>query len=1042
MDLGRLSIKRPTFITCLVILMLALGWLSLQKLPVDLFPDVTFPIVSITTPYPGAGPAEIETQISKPLEDELSTLPGIRTVSSINEEGMSVVIAEFTLETDIKFAEQQLRDRVSSVRPKMPKDVKESVIRRLDPADQPILMLAVKADLPDGQLFDFADLVLRPKLEQVNQVGLVEVVGGRRREIRVELNPNQLKAHGLSATQVSNALASSGQNFPVGKIENNSHETVLRTLGEFHSLKDIEATVVNFFGNDVPVQISKVGVVKDDLEDEKTRAFMNGRKTLFVNVYRQSGSNTIAVTNTVKKRIKKLNEQLKNQPGNPKLDIILDGSGHIKANVDDVKESILLGIMLTIVVVYLFLGNIRSTLITSLALPNSLIGAFILMSAAGFSINIMTLLALSLTVGLLIDDAIVVRENIFRHLEMGKTPIAAAIEGGKEVTLAVIATTFSVLAVFGPIAFLQGVVGQFFKEFGLTICFAMMISLFDALTIAPMLSAYFAGNPHAKSQNFLARFWEKTIGILPRGFGKFQDKLEIGYEKLLRFTLRHRLLVLGIAILIFSASIVAVKYVPKTFLPPQDFGEFSVSLELAPGASLNAMTEVAMAVDQKIRSHPEVTSSVMTIGKPSGEANVTNFYVHLVNRKEREMNTSEFKAMMRKDLESFAYAKPIVKDADTIGGGQRPFNLNIFGADLNEVQAVAEQVMKRLKNHPALLDVELSYKAGKPEFQVDLDNQKAARMGVSKSAVGLELRTQVEGSTPAVLREKGEEYDIRVRLQPEFRDIERRFGETVVPNTNNRLVRLADIAAPITTRGPASITRQDRGRYLQIAADIAPGGPGIGGAMADIRKMFEKDIPLPEGVHYSFVGQAENFEELGQNMMIAALLGILFIYLVLASLYESFVTPFTILLVLPLAACGAFYALLITRHSLDIFSMIGCIMLLGISTKNSILLVDYTHQLVEKGMDHSSAVIEAGKTRLRPILMTTFALIAGMIPIALGLNEASSQRTSMGVAIIGGLISSTLLTLVVVPAAYSYIENFRVWSLGKMKRLFMAEPPQ
>ncbi|MEK7298450.1 MAG: efflux RND transporter permease subunit, partial [Candidatus Margulisiibacteriota bacterium] len=881
--------------------------------------------------------------------------------------------------------------------------------------------------------------ILRHKLDQVNQVGLVEVIGGRKRELHVELDPYKLKQHEISATRVTMAIAASGQNIPIGKVEKENLETVFRTLGEFRHPSDIASTVVSFFGNDVPVRVADVGRVRDGLEDEKTRAYINGERAIFLNVYRQSGSNTIAVTDAIKKRVTKLNAEFKTESGHPSITMVRDGSRQIKANVDDVKDSILIGITLTVIVVYLFLGNLRSTIITSLALPNSLIGAFILMAAAGFSINVMTLLALSLTVGLLIDDAIVVRENIFRHLEMGKPPVQAAIEGSKEVLLAVIATTFSVLAVFGPIAFLQGVVGQFFKEFGLTICFAMLISLFDALTIAPMLSAYFAGDLHKKSTKLIPRIWDSTVGILPRAFGTFQDKLERGYVRLLHFTLRHRLLMIGIAIGIFALSIVAVKKVPKTFLPAQDFGEFVVALELEPGASLGAMNTVATQVDTALHNHGEVATTVMTVGKSSGESNVATLYVTLVDRKHRKMNTSDFKATIRDELVKFAYAKPIVKDADMVGGGQRAFTLNLIGSDLKQLEDVAQNVMARVKDHPALLDVELGYKPGKPEFQVDLDDQKAAMLGISNSSVGQELRTQVEGSTPAVFRENGNEYDVRVRLQPEYRDLKARYGETYVPNINQTLVRLANVARPVSTVGPASITRQDRGRYIQIAADIAPDGPGIGGAMTDIKEILDNEIKLPPGVTYRFVGQAENFKELGQNMMIAALLGVLFIFLVLASLYESFVTPFTILLVLPLAACGAFYALFVTQHSLDIFSMIGCIMLLGISTKNSILLVDYTNQMVQKGMDHSTAVIEAGKTRLRPILMTTFALIAGMLPIAMGLNEASRQRTSMGIAIIGGLISSTLLTLVVVPAAYSYMERFRVWSLGKMKKLFMPE---
>jgi HAE1 family hydrophobic/amphiphilic exporter-1 len=1026
MTLADLSVKRPIFITCLVILLIALGFMGLRNLAVDLFPNVTFPIVSVTTVYPGAGPAEVETLVSKVLEDEMSTLPGIKSLRSINNEGVSTVIAEFTLETDIKYAEQQIRDRTGSAKRKLPDDIEEPVIRRIDPADQPILILGLTADLPEAQLFELADKIVRPKVEQVPQVGLVQVIGGREREIHVELDRAKLKAYEISASGVAARISAAGQNIPAGKVDNPRSETVFRTLGEFRSTQSVGEVIVSFVGNDVPVTVSQLGTVKDTVADETSRAAVNGKRGVFLMVFRQSGANTIAVVDAVAKRVGKINEEMKTRPGGGQLLVVRDGAKAIRANVADVKESIFIGIALTILVVYFFLGSGRSTIITGLALPNSLLGAFFLMWIAGFSINVMTLLALSLAVGLLIDDAIVVRENIFRHVEMGKSALKAALEGTQEVGLAVVAVTLAVLSVFAPVGFLQGVVGQFFKEFALTICFAMVISLFDALTIAPMLSAYFAGGEHgAKDAKGL---WGRTMGAAVRAFDRGQTRLENFYGRVLEVTLRRPLLTLTSALGIFILSLMATKFVPKTFLPPQDMGEFSVSLEMPPGTSLAGMYEVAEKVDAEIRKNPEVESSVMIVGNSQGEANKTTFFVNMVPSKRRRINTSDFKEKVRQQLKPYAYALPIVKDIDMVGGGQRPFNVNIVGSDLKEVERYANQLFDRLKTHPGLKDVEMSYKPGKPEFQVVPDNRRAEALGVSTSGIGSELRTQIEGATPAVFREAGEEYDIRVRLRADQRNLKEGFESTYVPNINGTLVRLRDVAKPVETTGPANITRQDRGRYIQLAADVAPNGPGLGGVMADINTWFATDLKLPPDMSYKFVGQAENFQELMINMMVAMGLGVLFIFLVLSSLYESFVTPFTIMLVLPLAAAGAFVALLITQHSLDLFSMIGCIMLLGVATKNSILLVDYTRQLEAQGMPQARALIESGKTRLRPILMTTVALIAGMLPIAIGLNEASKQRTSMGIAVIGGLISSTLLTLVVVPAAYSYIERFRAWA--------------
>ncbi len=1016
--------------------MLAVGYWCLNNLGVDLFPNVTFPVVTVNTPYPGASPAEIETLVSKIIEEEASSISGIKRLSSINTEGLSTVIAEFTLETDVKYAEQQIRDRVSGAKRKLPRDIEEPVIRRIDPGDQPVLTLSVEADLPEEKLFEVADNIIKPKIEQVNQVGLVEVVGGREREIHVELDRKKLKAYEISASQVASRLSAAGENVPVGKVSEGKREIAFRSMGQFETVGDIQKTVVNFFGSDVPITIQDIGSVKDTVKDETSRVYVNGKKSLFINVYRQSGSNTIAVVQNVLKQVEKMRPSLSNTKGHPKITPIRDASMWIQANVTDVKESIFLGIVLAVIVVFYFLGNGRSTIITGLALPNSLIGAFILMTMAGFTINIMTLLALSLSVGLLIDDAIVVRENIFRHIEMGKKPEDASRIGTKEVQLAVIATTFTVLAVFGPVGFLKGVVGQFFKEFGLTVCFAMLISLFDALTVAPMLSAYFAADPHAKpGTSIFHRAWDSTIGLTVRLFSRFQDRMENSYERFLGVIMRHPLKTLFASFLVFVLAVSTVAFVPKTFLPSQDAGEFQVAFDLPPGASLDETNKLGAEIDEIVRANKEVEVGALTIGSNLGESNVGSIYVKLVPGKQRKgVNTTMMKERIREQLKPFAYANIAVKDYDAVGGGQRPFNLNVVGMDQKKLEEYAQKVLALAKKNPGLTDVDVNYRPGKPEFQVAMDKNRADKLGVSTVQAGMELRTQIEGVTTAKFRELGEEYDIRVRLNSEQRDLKENFLDTYVPNINMNLVRLKDVATAVEAQGPSKITRQDRARYIQIQADITP-GYGMGDVMNQLDQQIRDEVKLPSDMSFAYVGQAENFQELMDSMGTAMLFGILFIFLILASLYESFVTPLTIMLALPLAFCGSFVALAITQESLNIFSMIGVIMLLGVATKNSILLVDYANQRTAEGVDRITAMIQAGKTRLRPIIMTTMALIAGTIPIAMGLNEASKQRTSMGVAIIGGLISSTLLTLLVIPAAYIYIDRFRLWSKAVLQKL-------
>jgi hydrophobic/amphiphilic exporter-1 (mainly G- bacteria), HAE1 family len=1033
-----LSIKRPVFITCIFTLIIIAGYLSLKSLSVDLFPNVNFPIVTVQTPYSGAGPSEIETLVTKPIEDELASVSGIKNLSSVSQEGISIVIVEFSLSMDIKYAEQQVRDRVAKVRNKLPEDALEPIVRRIDPADQPIIMLAIESELPPAELFDLADQVVKPRIEQVDQVGLVEILGGRKREIRVELDVNNINSYEISATAVRNSLGVTGKNTPAGKIDKGDTTSVVRTLGEFKNLDEIRQTPVRFLNVIQPVKIGQIAQVTDTLQDETSRSYVNGKSAILLQVFRQSGANTVAVADSILKKIDLINEDIK---GKGTMRLVQDGSKAIRANVVDVKETIVIGIILTILVVFFFLSSIRSTFITSLALPNSLLGAFILMAVAGFSINIMTLLALSLAVGLLVDDAIVVRENIYRHIEMGKTPKQASLDGTKEVLLAVIATTMTVIAVFGPIGFLSGVVGQFFKEFGLTICFAMLISLGDAITMAPMMSAYFAGKGHENiADKELSKFKPLAwLEILLKRFDKFQTWLEDTYVKILEWTMKKPKTTLSVAVVIFIVSILSVKFIPKTFLPAQDNGEFMVALDLPPGTNLHRMNEVAREVDDIVIAQKEVLQTVLTVGNANGEANKASIFVEMVPSNQRKVNTSDFKAIVREKLKSFAFANPVVKDQDRTGGGARPFTLNIVGSDQAMLEKEATYLLEKLKSHPALLDVDTSYRPGKPEIQIDINPIKAAGLGVLSSQVGLELRSLIEGVTPAVFRENGREYDIRVRLKESQRDVKQNLESIRIPAMNGQLTYLKLFADVKQAQGPTTINRQNRTRYIQITGDIAPKGPGMAAAIADVKKIFETERPLPSGMSYRFVGQAENFQELMINIVIAMGLGVIFIYMVLASLYESFVTPFTIMLVLPLAACGALYALLITQSSLDLFSMIGCVMLLGIATKNSIILVDYINQSMHGGLNMHDAILKAGKNRLRPILMTSFALIAGMLPVAIGLNEASKQRTSMGIAIIGGLISSTLLTLVVIPAAYGYIEKSRVWGNKFFSRFVSSE---
>lgn len=1041
MNFAGISIGRPIFITSVMIMIVAVGVQSFRQMPIDLYPQVNVPVVSVTTIYPGAGPSEIETLVTKPIEDEISTISGMKRLTSKSLEGISQVVAEFNQGVDVKYAEQQIRDKVSTAKTKIPGEAKEPVIRKMDPSDQPIMTLAVQSKLTDSETFDVADQFIKPRLEQVNNVGSIDILGGRKREIQVLLDRKKLKDRELSVTQVAGQIGASGQNVPTGKVNVGTKETIFRSLGEYRSAKDVDKTLVSLFANENPTRVSDIGRVVDTLEDEKTRVFVNGQKSLFLDVYRQSGSNTLAVVKDIKKSVDKIQSELTKANPGIELKVIRDASVQIDNNVYDVYETIIIAVILTVITVFFFLGSFRSTLITGLSLPISLIGAFILMAQAGFSINIVSLLALTLAIGLLVDDAIVVIENIYRRMELGEDAKTASLLGTQEIQLAVFAITLVVISVFAPVAFMSGLIGQFLKQFGLTIAFSMAISLFVALTIIPMLAAFFAGEGHAEDKTKNKGIYHFTIGVLVRAFDKFQSRLEAGYEKVLTFTLRKPLAVLGASFVVFVLSIYTITRVPATFTPDRDEGEIAVSLDLPPGTNLDGMHDVAKKVDAVIRSKPEVVISALTIGGRNNEPNKASFFVRLKSGKERGGTTTQFKEKLRESLKLFASANPIVTDYDSSGGLQtQPVTINFVSTDQKVLEQYVTKITAHMKTDHRFKDVDSTFRPGKPELQVIVKDKAAETFGISTLQVGMELRAQVEGMTPAKFRENGREYDIRVRLEPNQRNLEADYEKVLVPNVNGKLVKLSDIAAKNVATAAAAIDRQDRGRYIQVTSGLSP-GVGLSEAIGSLEQAMKADsnLKLPDGVRYTLAGDSENLQDMTNSMITALGFALLFIYLILSSLYESFVTPITILLALPLALCGAFLALFVTGESLNIFAILGIFLLLGVSGKNSILLIDFARQLMSEGKTRSEALIHAGRARLRPILMTSFALIAGTIPVAIGLNEASKQRTSMGIAIIGGMISSTILTLVVVPAAFTYIDRFRVWISTKLGAIFLSK---
>ncbi|AKL98370.1 efflux RND transporter permease subunit [Endomicrobium proavitum] len=1061
MNLASLSIKRPTFIFSILVMVIIIGLMFMDRMQVRMMPDVEFPYVRVSITYPGAGPEEIENRVSNRVENAMSSISGLKHISSVSQDGISNTFAEFDLAKDPEIALQEVKDKIAEIRRAFPDDIDEPVVQKIDPEARPIMTISLKADLAPKELYDFADEYYRKELLRVDGISSIWMAGGTRREVQVAVDRNKLNQYDTTLSAVSNSIKNNSMNIPIGRISIGDNDVSFRSMGEYRTVDDIKQVVVNFHGNEVPVSVGDVATVQDTIMERYTLGRIdlkeNGKvireQTLLFRIFKQSKANEVNISNAVLKKVNELNARYKGAKGDPLLTVVTDNAKVIRDNIDDVKETIYIGILLAVIVVYFFLGSWRSTLITALALPNSLIGAFIFMYLFDFSINVISLMSLSLAVGLLIDDAIVVRENIYRHYEEGEEPDVAAQKGTDEVSLAVIATTSSVIAVFLPVGFLSGIIGQFFKEFGLTVVFAMLISVLDALTIAPMLSAYIipshkkeAPKLKGKTLTSLTKISEsisKVIRLLTVvWFEKFLQKILNFYEKIIKIIINNKIKVLLTTVLIFALSLPLFFFIPRSFMPESESGEFRISVETAPDASLAKTNAVCIQIEDAIMAMPEVEFAVVSIGNNSKELNIADIYVRLVKDNKRKLTTEAVKTNIRAQLAQTLDKSVIISLNDSgtsFGGNQKPFSLLIFGRDTKQLSAIADSLIAQFKNIPGLVDLSTNFRSGKPEYQIDINPKKAKDFGVNSVVAGAELRAMVEGNLPAVYRTNGLEYDIRVNLKADQRDITDSFNSLYVFNMNNKRIKLSRVATLKQEAGPTKIYRRDRIRYIEISGNLSKGA-----TLGVIQKATEKillesktnpqNAALWNNITYQYGGNVEEMQNLGKNIQTAVMLSVIFIFIVLASLYESVITPLTIMISLPLAVVGGLIALFVTHGALDMFTMIGLIMLLGIVAKNSIILVDYIQQLMRRGKSVNEAVIEAGKVRLRPILMTSFALAAGMLPTALALSEVGKFRQSMGIVIIGGIISSTILTLLIIPAIFEYMNSFRLWTRKKLGR--------
>ena len=1047
----QVSLKNPVFATMVMLAIVVLGLFSYNRMQVDQFPNIDFPVVVITADYPGASPEIVESEVTKKIEEGVNAIAGISTLTSRSYEGQSVVVMEFQLYVDGRKAAEDVREKIAAIRPSFRDEVKEPRVLRFDPSSRAVWSVAVLPDPSKGkmsavELTNWADQTLKKRLENVRGAGSVTLVGGTKREINVYLNPQAMEALGVTAEQVVNAVRSENQDLPVGAIRSLAQERVVKIDARVKRPEDFGKIIVArknaANGSTTAVTVDQVARVADGAQEIDSLALYNGQRTLLLSVQKAQDENTIGVVDGLNKAIAEMQPLL---PPGARLELIADGSRPIRVAVENVRRTLIEGALLTVLIVFLFLNSWRSTVITGLTLPISIIGTFLFMNLFGFTINMITLMALSLCVGLLIDDAIVVRENIVRHVQMGKTPYQASLDGTQEIGLAVLATTFSIVAVFLPIGFMGGIIGKFFHEFGITIVAAVLISMFVSFTLDPMLSSIWHdptieahGKHHAP-----VTFYDKTIGRVTGWFDRATGSLSQAYQNILRWSLGHKLVTLALAVVIFATSIFMVPLLGTEFVPKADFSETTLNFYTPVGSSLEATEAKARQVEAIVRTFPEVKYTLATLNTGNAQGKMyASLYVRLGDRSARTRSVDQLSGALRERLKQVpGITVTHVGLLDSVGGNKQ-VEFSLQGPDLKELERMSRVVLEKIRPVPGLVDLDSSVKADKPVIEINVRRDAASDLGLSVSTIAASLRTLVAGQTVGNWRAPDDQtYDVNVRLAPEARnapqDLERiPFTSTSMGNNadgSTRIVRLNQVASIKESTGPNQINRRDLTREVAINGNVY--NRSAGEVSSDIRTALDA-MAFPPGYRYQFGGSTKNMAESFGYAISALVMAVLFIYMILASQFKSFLQPMALMTSLPLTLIGVVLALLMFRSTLSMFSVIGVVMLMGLVTKNAILLVDFAIRMRDAGMPRSDALLEAAKVRLRPILMTTLAMIFGMVPLAFALTEGSEQRAPMGQAVIGGVITSSLLTLVVVPVTYCYLDDLAQW----FKRKFGAKP--
>ena len=1052
MFLSDVSIKRPVFATMMMVALLVFGLVSYTRLAIDEYPDITYPVISVNTSYPGASPEVMERDISRPIEEALNTVQGIREVTSTSQEGNSSVRVYMQLDRNVMEAQQDVISKVARIRRSLPPDVNDPVIIRFDPNDRPIMSISIQsAERSIRDLTDLADQVIANRLESIPGVGGVNVNGGTPREIRVQLNPEALQAYQVSPVQVSQALARENLEVPAGRVYRPDFEQLVRVTGRIRDPLAF-ADVVVTTRQGAPVRVRDLATVIDGAAEERSMAFLGDRergevRAVSVEVLKISGSNTVEVADAVRAQITDLMGSL---PADIEMQIIRDDSVKIRHSLSDVQITIMLGAVLTILIIYLFLNSWRSTVITGLTLPISVISAFFAMFMFGFTINTMTLLALSLAIGLLIDDAIVVRENIVRHIEMGKDHYRASKEATSEIGLAVLSTTLAVVAVFIPVAFMGGQIGKIFFQFGVTVAFAVLVSLFVSFTLDPMLSSVWA-DPELEHGGH-AETRKRTRNPIRKFAFAFDDAFERTanrYRGWLAAALRHRLAVVSVAVLSVVAAGAIYPILGFTWLPDFDAGEFDVNYRAAPGSRVEFTTAKGHEIAGLIRQIPEVEFTYLTVSGGGGfrGPNSGAVYVRLKEKRDRDRTQAEIQAQLRGMLGQVTAVRPNISGSRSIFGGRgQPIRIFVQGPEVTRLKLAAEQVMAAVRVVPGVAEPTSSDEGEIPQLDVRVDRQQAWAAGLGINAIGTTLQPLFQGQRATRWEDpNGYSHDVIIRYPDSMRVSPEDVANIPVMSQNvdartgmAATVPLSQVAEIRAGVGPQQIERRMLERQVSISAGVLDGYNV--GDVADEAKLAIARVGLPAGYHTVFGGDVQNLEETKGYVLEAILLAVVFIYLILASLFGSFVQPLAIMLALPLSFLGVALSLWVTGGSLNVMSMIGIIMLMGLVTKNGILLIDFVNKERESGADRLTAILTSARVRIRPIIMTTCAMIFGMMPLALAIGEGAEQRAPMAHAVIGGLITSTLLTLFVVPVVYTLLDDLAVRVTGRKAVKARAEP--